>query len=71
MIYAWGIDDKSEQGGKRIACGVVIAKNGDEAEKMIRKDWNIDTGYFSYTRIRAEQPDSKQSVLLYKNIGRI
>lgn len=69
MIYAWGIDSSSDRDGKRIACGVVVAKHGDEAEKIVRADWKIDTGYFSASRIWEGKPESKQSVLLYKNTG--
>jgi hypothetical protein len=63
MIYAWGIDINE----KRIACGVVIAKNSTEAEATIRNDWDIYSGYFSYSIVN-KTIESRQSVLLYKKI---
>ncbi len=60
-IYAWGIDVDN----KRIACGVICADNSKEAEKIVRNDWEISSGYFSYSVISND--DKKHSILLYKN----
>ena len=60
MVYAWGIDIDE----KRIACGVVVAKTSERAEELVRSDWKIKGGSFSYSTISPGK--NERSVLLYK-----